>query len=109
MTHSPSPWRRAGENSGHIWAPDGDGVVQVAIVGAYSSRDILSFNRERWDADARLISAAPEMLEALEAAIECGMVPNPSWRAVGANSHHVRQAHVADMIRAAIAKAKGAP
>lgn len=33
MTHSPSPWRRAGKNSGHIWAPDGDGVVQVAIVG----------------------------------------------------------------------------
>lgn len=67
MTHSPSPWRRAGKNSGHIWAPDGDGIVQVAIVGAYSDKETLPFNRERWDADARLISAAPEMLEALEA------------------------------------------
>ena len=109
MTHSPSPWRRASKNSGHIWARDGDGIVQVAVVGAYSSIDMLPFNQERWDADANLISAAPEMLEALEAAVECGMVPNSSWRPVGANSHHVRQAHVADMIRAAIAKAKGAP
>lgn len=69
MTYSPSPWRRAGEHSGHIWAPDGDGVVQVAIVGAYSSLDMLPFNKERWDADANLISAAPEMLEALEAIV----------------------------------------
>lgn len=69
MTHSPSPWRRAGKNSGHIWAPDGDGVVQVAIVGAYSSRDMLPFNQERWDADAHLIAAAPEMLEVLQSLV----------------------------------------
>ena len=56
--------------------------------------------------DARLISAAPEMLEALEAAIECGIIPKSSAREGGAN-RHVRQAHVADMIRSAIAKAKG--
>lgn len=58
------------------------------------------------DTKARLISAAPEMLEALEAAIECGMVPKSSASEGGA-LRHSRQVQVADMIRAAIAKARG--
>ena len=101
MTHSPSPWRRAGENSGHIWAPDGDGVVQVAIVGAYSSRDMLSFNKERWDADARLISAAPEMLEALAATV---MILEKMYQSPGLLR---AEQEVLTMARDAIAKVRG--
>lgn len=47
-----------------------------------------------------------ELLAALEAAIECGMVPTSSAKEGGA-MRYVKQAHVADQIRAAIAKAKG--
>lgn len=58
------------------------------------------------EANARLIAAAPELLEALKAAIDCGMVPITSASEGGA-SKHSRQVQVADTIRAAIAKAEG--
>jgi hypothetical protein len=53
-----------------------------------------------------LMAAAPEMLEALEAAVECGMVPITSAKDGGAAAL-TRHAHVADMIRSVIAKTKG--
>lgn len=59
------------------------------------------------DANMRLIAAAPELLEALEAAIECGMVPVSSAKDGGAVAY-ARQVVVADQIRAAIAKATAA-
>lgn len=66
--------------------------------------------RKQWKdedrANARLIAAAPDLLEALEAAVECGMVPRSSAKDGGA-TRHVWQVIVADQIRAAIAKAKG--
>jgi hypothetical protein len=52
------------------------------------------------------MAAAPDMLEALEAAVECGMVPITSAKDGGAAAL-TRHAHVGDMIRNAIAKAKG--
>ena len=53
-----------------------------------------------------MLAAAPELYEALQAAVDCGMVPNSSALGGGATaySHQVR---VADQIRAALAKAKG--
>lgn len=57
-------------------------------------------------ANAHLIAAAPELLEALKAAVDCGMVPSSSSRTGGA-SRHSRQCVVADMIRDAITKAEG--
>ena len=56
--------------------------------------------------DARLIAAAPDLLEACMAAIECGMVPVMS-AAEGGAAKYSRHVEVADMIRAAIAKATG--
>lgn len=57
-------------------------------------------------ADGLLITAAPDLLAALGAAVECGMVPKSSAREGGATAH-ARMVHVADEIRAAIAKALG--
>lgn len=58
------------------------------------------------EANANLIAASPEMLEALKEAVACGMVPASSAKEGGA-ARHARQTVVADMIRAAIAKAEG--
>lgn len=60
----------------------------------------------RSDLIADLFAERDQLLEALEAAIECGMVPISSAKDGGA-VRHARQVVVADMIRAAIAKAKG--
>jgi hypothetical protein len=57
-------------------------------------------------AENRVRDAAPELLKALEAAVECGIVPVSSV-ADGGASKHSQQVIVADQIRAAIAKAKG--
>lgn len=47
-----------------------------------------------------------EMLEALEASVACGLIPITSAREGGA-AMFSEQVRVADMVRAAIAKAKG--
>ena len=57
------------------------------------------------EADARLIAAAPEMLEAIEAAIASGMVPGESI--TNGPGTKTQQGKAAAMLRAAIAKAKG--
>ena len=49
---------------------------------------------------------AQELYDALVAAVDCGMVPISSAKDGGA-ARHSRQVHVADQIRAAIAKATG--
>lgn len=56
--------------------------------------------------NANLIAAAPNIYEALKAAIECGMVPITS-AAEGGAARYVKQVQVADQIRDAIAKAEG--
>lgn len=57
-------------------------------------------------ANARLIAAAPELLEALIEAVECGIVPVSSASDGGASTFSA-QVRCADKIRAAIAKATG--
>lgn len=83
------PWRIAGK--GTIRAGDG-------WIGRIHWR-----NR---DANARLIAAAPDMYEALKAAVESGLVPKSSVSDGGACGHS-EQVRVADMIRAALSKAEG--
>ena len=80
----------------------GNTVEATGLSLALGSRD----DSDACYANARLISAAPDMLAALEAAVECGMVPKSSASEGGA-LRHSRQVRVADMIRAAIAKARG--
>ena len=83
-THTPGPWHV--ESGDEVRAADGWEVAY--IYGA-------SRQRVDWEANARLIAAAPELLEALEA-----ITANASW----ADWRDLDQILNA---RAAIAKAKG--
>lgn len=95
--HTPGPWRVAGKQSGIIVAPDGRGTVQIGRVGDFRDAELLRFERDRWSADARLIAAAPELLESLMAMV----------RDFGSDQEDMDGADVIDRARAAIAKATG--
>lgn len=56
--HTPGPWKKSGANTIH-----GPGVI-VAFVGT-ADEEVRVFSGERQNADAHLIAAAPDMLEAL--------------------------------------------
>ena len=67
--HSPLPWR--GDKAGFITAPDTPRHdVQVAKVGNFFDKELLPFNRERWQADIDLIVEAVNSHAALKARIE---------------------------------------
>jgi len=91
--HTPRPWVRVADS---IKSRTADCVVvrlpaQTDRVGDESPEQI-----ERWDADARLIAAAPDMLEALEKVV--------SFIDAGQGTWTLEEQQKA---RAAIAKAKG--
>ena len=91
--HTPGPWRvaPAGDYSSgvNIDAPTG----YVALVGGDISDPI--------EADARLISAAPDLLAALEKAVKHYGKPGGPWNVPSEPGTWIADAH------AAIAKAKG--
>ena len=97
--HTPGPWAAFGKS-----------VMTAATLGGICNCLGGSFDKYKQDqiakANARLISAAPEMLEALEDAVACGLIPITSAREGGA-ARFSEQVRAADMVRAAIAKAKG--
>ena len=88
--HSPSPWhvdpddRPQMEWNNHIYSADG---LAVCFMAHSNGR-----NRQRDEANAALISAAPELLMACEAALNDRMYKE--WPAV------------ADLLKAAIKKAR---
>jgi len=102
---TPGPWRIAEGKVHH----DGHFVITATCMGTPSS-PLATIGGAQWDEtsrfDAALIAAAPDLYAALEAAIDCGMVPKSS-AAEGGAMRHLRQVQVADMIRAALAKARG--
>ena len=59
------------------------------------------------EANSRLIAAAPNLLEALQAALACGMIPSTSASEGGA-AKYSEQVQIADRARAAVANATGA-
>ena len=83
MKHTPGPWKlcfhlSSKENDskcpcgfpGHIWGSDGDNVVCTIGPIIVPGEEALSpgrYKRETEIANAHLIAAAPDMLEALEA------------------------------------------
>ena len=90
---TPGPWRftrdEIGKRTGTISKEDGSEVIT---------------NVEYWikDANARLIAAAPEMLEELEWA-HSQLCPHPDW----CDANHPVEWPKHNAIRATIAKAKG--
>lgn len=96
--HTPGPW---------TYQEDSDAYTH--IVRGPNNRFICQLNQStsaEIEANARLIATAPELLDALIEAVDCGMVPISSAKDGGASTHS-RQVRCADMIRAALAKAAG--
>ena len=100
VKHTPGPWgwayrQHEGANDGSVfWMKRPGHSYCVAKAPRYQSR-------EQWEADARLLSAAPELLEALESMWKFvdGLVPEGSY-APGCNS-------ALEKARYAISKARG--
>lgn len=72
--HTPGPWRYTGH--GYVNASD----CRICQVGDFEDKELLPFNRKRWEADSRLIAAAPDLLEALKVIVDlpfqfpCGLL-----------------------------------
>ncbi len=77
-------------------------VVDLAALAHQAAEEITTLRAE----NARLTEERDALMEAVAAAIECGMVPKSSAREGGAVKH-TRAAQVADMLRDALAKVKG--
>lgn len=93
--HTPGPWRTT---------PNGvvtSDSCQIAHVGETSRPADMVGSFERWDADARLIAAAPELLEALDNLLSWAEDIHTPGKTTRINYHGM------DMARAAIAKALG--
>lgn len=96
--HTPGPWKIAfGARDFHITGTRED------TSGHYIARTINDFAED--EANARLIAAAPELLEALNAvAAEVGMTPEAP-RSYSGDSYLPEKFH--ELVLAALAKAEG--
>lgn len=70
--HTQLPWRAS--KSGYLMGSDGVGPygpreVQVGTIGNFFDRELLRFNRDRWQADLELIVSAVNSHEALVKAL----------------------------------------
>lgn len=69
---TPGAWRVFGKETGVVgrYESDAVGSVEVGKVGDYRDKELLPYNRERWDADAALIvearNALPGLLDEVE-------------------------------------------
>ncbi len=108
--HTPGPWEvsHGGHGSPHGFVIDEYYVLNRTVADDVAiAADIVDpATQMPSEANARLIAAAPELLEALLEAVECGMVPVSSAKEGGASAFSA-QVRCADKIRAAIAKATG--
>lgn len=98
--HTPGPWT---VDSGSVWTqrPAYEDGTQYARV-AYMDRDCEYTRPTERDANARLIAAAPELLEALQRILYAATAP-----AGAANGEAAMCEHLKEAARAAIAKATG--
>lgn len=105
--HTPGPWEWQTSNSWRrLGTIHGDGNVMYPCVQRDGHPDVTFLNGGFEGPDARLIAAAPQLLEALEEAVASGMVPVSSAAEGGAPAYS-RVIRAADQIRAAIKAAKG--
>jgi hypothetical protein len=111
-THTPGPWRLGTGNLGNgIEAFHGkeslhegdDGFRTICTYQSCEPTGRFAEERANALANARLIAAAPELLEALKAILP--FIPNTSASEGGA-SKYSENVRAADKVRAAIAKAQ---
>ncbi len=69
MTHTPGPWYRA-EQSEYIREDASDNVLARIENGGHVDPDIILIEADQQEANARLIAAAPDLLEALKDIID---------------------------------------
>ena len=77
MEHTPGPWK---VSTGSVYVDDGSDYPVTRI--AYMDRDGHDIRPVERDANARLIAAAPELLEALEKLVrrsDNGDIIEPGW------------------------------
>lgn len=94
--HTPGPWYRSGD---HIREEASDAIIATVSDGGRDDTPVLT--DEEIAANAHLIAAAPELLEALNWAMK--QIGEPRL-IKGQNDHHFNAWHAAN---AAIAKAEG--
>lgn len=96
--HTPGPWKLSGANTVH----SDEAKCIVAFVGT-ANEEVREFSGARQRADARLIAAAPDLLEALEG------LRLDDWMTYEGNLEASGYASVDALkfARAAIRKAKG--
>jgi hypothetical protein len=100
VTHTPGPWREYERSGLWTYIKSESGVL---VGGAYHD-SLLMDDLEESDANARLISSAPELLEALKEAKELIQFfhGDPAWEIYDSSSPEMKR------LNAAIAKATGA-
>lgn len=96
------PWFVSGQMTKYVEARIGAGLIQE--IAACGPTDADGGYGEQQHANARLVAAAPDLLEALEAILPFIPVTTASEGGAAKYSANVK---AADMVRAAIAKARG--
>jgi hypothetical protein len=93
--HTPGPWTIRQENQRGIY-----GNILIQDSNSHTIAELVPSNRRRGKADARLIAAAPELLEALEAAEAklIGLIQGPDYGISG---------ELLSLVHGAIKAAKG--
>ena len=103
--YTAAPWTKLPKNNkGTVSIQAYDGTCSICSVSQWAEDDEKSDPEQ--DANANLILAAPDMLEALEAWFKC-LMPNQEeeWR----NMHLFNSADALKKCKAAVEKARGAP
>lgn len=100
--HTPGPWHINGEY--HIYAKTAQGALPVRVAQAVPLRN---GNSDERGANARLIAAAPELLEALKYAAELVQTARQHFPKPIKNADRFKLENTCATINKAIAKADG--
>lgn len=108
--HTPGPWKAHFEEAYYVTGPD---LGRVAMMMNLKGRHGLGGRRSGAEsaANARLIAAAPELLEAAQRMIEAwvkALPENAAWKAGRADELENLEFREMNALRAAIYKATGA-
>lgn len=97
--HTPGPWREGADGNTRVYGPDGMGEHSGIVADVFKGR-----------ANARLIAAAPDLLEALEQNVSAFMTLagfGPEIKALIGDDGWSKIADAVQASRAALSKATG--